>query len=57
MVLDNLTDHELVRHVDNTPDATPLERMLANRLDAAAQRIDMLNASLKSTNRDPDDML
>lgn len=29
----NLTDDELVRAVDNDPNATPRERELANRLD------------------------
>lgn len=30
----NLTDDELIRAVDNDPNATPRERELANRLDA-----------------------
>ena len=30
----NLTDEELIRAVDNDPNATPRERELANRLDA-----------------------
>lgn len=34
MPLGSMTDKELVRHVDNSGDATPLERVLANRLDA-----------------------
>ena len=35
--LDHLTNAELVRHTDNTPNATELARELANRLDRAMQ--------------------
>lgn len=30
---ESMTNDELVRHVDNMPQATPLERLLAERLD------------------------
>lgn len=33
MNLDNLTNAELIRHVDNDPNASELARELANRLD------------------------
>ena len=33
----NLTDAELIRAVDNDPRATPRERELAERLDAALE--------------------
>jgi hypothetical protein len=35
--LDHLTNAELIRHTDNTPNATELARELANRLDRALQ--------------------
>ena len=36
----NLSDEELIRAVDNDSNATPRERELANRLNAALQRED-----------------
>jgi heme exporter protein D len=38
MLYENLTNAELVRMVDNLPNATPIMRELANRLDRAAQQ-------------------
>lgn len=35
--LDHLTNAELIRHTDNAPNASPLARELANRLDRALQ--------------------
>lgn len=34
-IASNTTDEELIRQVDNTPTATPLERELAKRLHEA----------------------
>ena len=42
MPLTSYSDKELVRIVDNKPDATPLERELANRIDAALQMTELL---------------
>lgn len=36
-MIQNLSDKELVHHVDNKPSATELEKELANRLDAQLQ--------------------
>ncbi len=38
MLYENLTNAELVHHVDNLPNATPIMRELALRLDMAAQQ-------------------
>jgi capsule polysaccharide export protein KpsC/LpsZ len=43
MPLTSYSDKELVRIVDNTPNATSLERELANRIDAALQVTEILN--------------
>lgn len=40
----NLTNAELVRHVDNKADATPLERELAQRLDEVTEEVKMVEA-------------
>lgn len=37
MSLSSYSDKELVHIVDNKPNATPLERELANRIDAVLQ--------------------
>jgi hypothetical protein len=42
MPLTAYSDKELVRIVDNKPDASPLERELANRIDATLQVTDLL---------------
>lgn len=42
MTYENLTNDELVRMIDNTPDASPLDRELANRLNDAAGKIEEL---------------
>jgi hypothetical protein len=41
----NLSDAELVHAVDNDPVATPRERELANRLDAAMQLLQVWKAA------------
>lgn len=56
-MIEKLSDRELVHHVDNKPSATPLERELANRLDAASQRIAMYHQILDKKGIDEDDML
>ena len=50
MPYENLTNDELVRMIDNTPDASPLDRELANRLNDAAAKIEELE---KKGNYDP----
>lgn len=40
----NINNAELLRHVDNMPDATPLERELAQRLDEVSEEVEMLQA-------------
>lgn len=42
MPLTSYSDKELVRIVDNKPDASPLERELANRIDATLQVTELL---------------
>ena len=61
-MLQNLSDKELVHHVDNKPSATELERELANRLDAKLMLMTVLRteaARLKERvyARTEDDML
>ena len=46
MALIRYSDKELVQIVDNKHDATPLERELANRIDAVMQR-EEVEAALK----------
>lgn len=41
---ENMTNEELVRHVDNMPNPTPLEKELAQRMDELAIEITMLEA-------------
>lgn len=44
MIYSSLTNKELVRHVDNKQDATPLERELASRVDELRVEVEMLQA-------------
>ena len=39
----NMTNRELVLHVDNKPEATPLEKELAQRISELTGEIGMLN--------------
>lgn len=54
-MIQNLSDAELVHHVDNKPSATPLERELANRVDALLQVMTALREHIEG--RIEDDML
>lgn len=45
-MIKNLSNSELVLHVDNKPSATELERELADRLDKAQQELVQLQATL-----------
>ena len=45
MIYNSLTNKELVHHVDNLQDATPLERELAERVDEQRIELDMLQAT------------
>ena len=42
MPLASYSNKELIQIVDNKPDATPLERELANRIDATLQVTELL---------------
>ena len=50
----NLTNAELVRHVDNKPDATPLEKELAQRISELTGEVGMLNHLVNPTRREYD---
>jgi hypothetical protein len=39
MILENLTNAELIRHTDNSPTASELAHELANRLDRAMREL------------------
>lgn len=45
MIYSSLTNKELVQHVDNLQNATPLERELAERVDELRVEVEMLEAT------------
>ena len=47
----SMTNRELVLHVDNKPDATPLERELAQRISELTGEIGMLEHLVNPTRK------